>query len=213
MAERGYRLTCVELGEDMATVARRELASFDHVQVITSSFEDWPLPSEPFDLVMAATAFHWIAREHAVPKAAAALRPGGALAVFAHEHVAGGTAEFFSLMQRCYEQYMPGTPPGLECSPDVDVTPFVREIAATGLFAPAIVRKYFFEVEYTTSQYLDLLRTYSGHIALDADNQANLFACLQDLIDNRFGGRIRKHYLTNLVLARRDVEKSAAAPI
>jgi cyclopropane fatty-acyl-phospholipid synthase-like methyltransferase len=51
LAKRGYRVVAVELGPDMAAVARRNLAGFDSVEVLTAAFEDWPLPAEPFDVV------------------------------------------------------------------------------------------------------------------------------------------------------------------
>jgi hypothetical protein len=38
-------------------------------------------------------------------KAADALRPGGALAVVATQHVAGGSEEFFVEVQGCYERF------------------------------------------------------------------------------------------------------------
>ncbi|MGH2816652.1 MAG: class I SAM-dependent methyltransferase, partial [Actinomycetota bacterium] len=65
----------VELGAALAAVARRNLARFPAVEVVTAPFEDWPLPEEPFDLVLAATAFHWIDPGVRVVKAADALRP------------------------------------------------------------------------------------------------------------------------------------------
>jgi SAM-dependent methyltransferase len=46
------------LFDDLAAVARRNLARFPAIKVVTAAFEDWPLPSEPFDLVLAATVFH-----------------------------------------------------------------------------------------------------------------------------------------------------------
>ena len=91
LAERGCRIVAVELGEDLAAVARRRLARFPAVQVVTAAFEDWPPPAEPFDLVLAATVFHWIDPAVRVTKAADALRPGGALATIATHHVAGVT--------------------------------------------------------------------------------------------------------------------------
>src|SRR5919108_4449878 len=60
LAERGCKIVAVELGEGLAAVARRNLARFPEVQVVTAAFEDWPLPAEPFDVVLAATSFHWI---------------------------------------------------------------------------------------------------------------------------------------------------------
>jgi SAM-dependent methyltransferase len=215
MAERGFLITAVEIGLDMAAVARRELAEFANVEVVTAAFEGWPLPDDKFDLVMAATAFHWIEREHAEPKVAAALKPGRALAVIHNEHVAGGTAAFFDQVQRCYEQYMPSTPPGLQCPMAADTATLVADIAGTGLFEPAVVRAYGFDIDYTTSEYLDLLRTYSGHISLDQENQTHLFECIAGLIDGSFGGRITKHYEATLVLAKRqagNVEIGATSP-
>src|SRR3989337_4360405 len=38
LARRGFRVTCVELGENLAAVARRNLADFTHVTVVTSPF-------------------------------------------------------------------------------------------------------------------------------------------------------------------------------
>jgi len=74
LAERGYRIVAVELGTDMAAVARRNLAAFDAVEVVTAAYEEWPLPGEPFDVVFSATAFHWIDPAVRVSKSADALR-------------------------------------------------------------------------------------------------------------------------------------------
>ncbi|MBV9281092.1 MAG: class I SAM-dependent methyltransferase, partial [Chloroflexi bacterium] len=76
LAERGCQIVAVELGADMAAVARRNLARFASVTVVVSAFEDWPLPAGPFDAVVSATAFHWIDPAVRVTKAADALRPG-----------------------------------------------------------------------------------------------------------------------------------------
>jgi SAM-dependent methyltransferase len=48
LAERGYQVVAVELGADLAAVARRKLAGFPNVEVVTAAFEDWPLPAEPW---------------------------------------------------------------------------------------------------------------------------------------------------------------------
>jgi hypothetical protein len=49
LAERGCHIVAVEPGDNLARVARRNLAEFPHVQVEVAAFEDWPLPPEPFD--------------------------------------------------------------------------------------------------------------------------------------------------------------------
>jgi SAM-dependent methyltransferase len=203
LAERGCRVVAVELGAALAAVARRNLARFPAVQVVTGAFEDWPLPAEPFDVVLAATAFHWIDPRVRVAKAADALRPGGALATIATHHVAGGDEGFFVEVQDCYERWDPDTPPGLRLPAAAEVPREAAEIDRSGRFGPVTFRRYERDLSYTTEGYLDVLRTYSGHRAMNPAARAGLLACIAELIDTRYGGRIRKRYLTELRLARR----------
>jgi len=204
LAGRGYRITAVELGDGMAGVARRNLRRFSNVEVLTAAFEDWPLPVEPFDVVLAATAFHWIDPEVRVTKAADALRPGGALATVATHHVAGGDEAFFVEVQACYERWDPDTPSGGVRLPAAAAVPASgEELDRSGRFGPVTFRRHEWELQYTSAGYVDVLRTYSGHRALEPVAQANLLACVAELIDTRFGGQISKRYLTELRVARR----------
>jgi SAM-dependent methyltransferase len=203
LARRGFRIVAVELGASLAAVARRQLAAFPLVDVNVAAFEDWPLPAEPFDLLLAATAFHWIDPQLRISKTAAALRPGGSLAVITTEHVAGGTAPFFVDAQTCYERWDPATPPGLRLTPADQFPPRLDELEGATAFAPASVRQYEWEQVYSSRTYLDVLLTYSGHIALPDDARANLLACIAQLIDQRYGGSISKRYLNQLFVARR----------
>jgi SAM-dependent methyltransferase len=103
LARRGYAVCAVELGARLAEVARARLAAFPAVEVVTAAFEEWPLPAGTFDVVLAATSFHWLDPEVRLVKAGRALRPGGALSVVSTHHVAGGSVEFFDAVQACYE--------------------------------------------------------------------------------------------------------------
>ena len=58
LARRGYRILCVELGENLAAAARRKLAAYPHVEVLTGAFESWPEEQNAFDLAVSAEAFH-----------------------------------------------------------------------------------------------------------------------------------------------------------
>jgi SAM-dependent methyltransferase len=46
LAERGLAVTAVELGPALAAAARRRLARFPAVEVVTRSFEDWQPPDQ-----------------------------------------------------------------------------------------------------------------------------------------------------------------------
>lgn len=201
MAERGYRITAVELGPNLAAVARRNLARFPHVDVQVAAFEDWPLPAERFDLVMSFNAWHWLDPEVALSKAAAALGAGGAFGLIEGAHPAGGTEQFFIDMQECYERHMPGTPPGLRQQPPGEIAPNMHGLDVSALFEPPAHRRYLWERAFTTESYLGELNTYSGHIALSEENRRALLACIATLIDTNYGGHITKAYLTDLHVA------------
>ncbi|HWU07284.1 MAG TPA: class I SAM-dependent methyltransferase [Streptomyces sp.] len=204
LARRGCLITAVEAGPRMAAVARRNLAGAA-VEVVTARFESWPLPQDPFDAVVSATAFHWIDPAVRMARAADALRPGGALAVVRSQHVRGGSEEFFVEAQRCYERFDPRTPPGLRppAAADVDGSDHAGEVALSGRFGPTVFRRYEQDLTYATSDYLDLLRTYSGHRALPEAARSGLLRCLADLIDGKYGGRVTKRYLVELGVSSR----------
>jgi SAM-dependent methyltransferase len=202
LARRGYRVVAVELGANLAAVARRNLAAFPDVEVVVGAFEDWPLPSEPFRAVVSATAFHWIDRDVGLARAAEALGPDGALAIVATSHVAGGDGQLFAEVQDCYVRFMPGTPTdGEPLRPAADVPTQAAAIEAGARFAVAAIRRYEHDVAYTTAEYLDVLGTYSNHRALDAEERTQLLDCIAALID-RHGGRITKRYMNELAVAR-----------
>ncbi len=78
LARPGFRITCVELGARLAAAARRNLAAFPDVEVSEGSFETWAIPPRiRFDLVVAATTWHWIDPAVRYVKAWEALRPEG----------------------------------------------------------------------------------------------------------------------------------------
>jgi hypothetical protein len=94
-------------------------------------------------------------------------------------------------------------PPGLRLPPAEAIPQDSEELDRSGRFGPAAFRRYERELAYTTAAYLDVLRTYSGHRALDAERRRLLLECLAGLIDARYGGRVAKRYLTELRVAHR----------
>ncbi|MFF4522873.1 class I SAM-dependent methyltransferase [Streptomyces bluensis] len=206
LAESGCDLTAVELGPALAKVARGNLRPFPRVHVEVADFELWPLPAEPFDLVVSATAFHWLDPAVRVPKVGHALRSGGTFALVTTEHVKGGTVDFFARAQECYERWDPATPPGLRLQDESDIATDTGELAEwDGL------RSYRWtqEITYSTQEYIDVLLTYSGHRALEASARDGLLGCIRELIDTRHGGRVTKCYLHELITARRPTEAGA----
>ena len=52
-------------------------------------------------------------------------------------------------------------------------------------------------------RYLDTLATFSDHATLPEERRARLFEAIGEIIDRRFGGRVERHSMARLQLARR----------
>jgi SAM-dependent methyltransferase len=206
LARRGYHILAVELGAQLAAVAQRNLADYPRAEVVASDFETWHSEPAAFDLVIAATSFHWLDAATRYAKVARLLMPGGALAPFRNEHVKSEQdGDFFAVAQEVYRRVVPAlaaTYLGPRRTEDV-VDNESGRIAASGFFGPVAVRRFVWEAEYDAASYVRLLDTYSDHRNLDPETRSRLFAGLADLIDTDFGGRITRGYLTMLWVARR----------
>ena len=201
LAERGYRVLAVELGGDLAAIARRRLATHPNVEVIVASFEDWPLPKEPFDAVVSATAFHWIDPEIRVTKTAQALRPGGSLAIIETRRVPLWDAQLLAKLWRCHERWDPTAHPARRPPPD-EPPESTAEVDRSGLFDRIASRRYEWVQEYSTAEYIDLLMTFSNVLALEPTQQSGLLWCIGDLIDGELDGRVREVNVNQLLVAR-----------
>jgi len=205
-ARRGYRILAVELGADLAAVARRKLAAYSQTEVLVGSFEDWPVEAGSFDLLISATAFHWVDPAIRYRKAALALKPGGAIALFWNHHVWNeASGSFFDEVQEFYlrageakaREYQ-----GLPLPHDLPTT--VRdEIDATSLFGEVTIRWYLWNQEYDAVSYINVLNTYSNHRDLPDDKREQLFRDISEVIGTHYGGRIVKGYSTQLYVAKR----------
>jgi SAM-dependent methyltransferase len=206
MARRGYHLLGIELGANLAAVARRNLEPYPQAQVYVGTFEDWPGEQESFDLAISATAFHWIDPAISYQKTAQMLKPSGSIALFWHVHVQSEASRgFFEEVQQIYLREVPEQTEkyGPLLWPDEIAEPVKAEIEQTGLFRDVTVHRYRWDVIYDAASYLRLLSTYSNHIALDDQRRNRLFHDIADLINTRFDGRITKGYLAILYMAHK----------
>jgi SAM-dependent methyltransferase len=206
-ARRGYRIFCIELGENLAAVARHNLEGYPQAEVRVGAFEEWPLQEGTFDLAVSATAFHWLDPSVAYPRVARSLREGGSLALFWNVHVHSDASEgFFEEVQRIYERETPeivGPDDHKGLPRPHEVPDRAEEIQDSGMFGKVTTRHYRWDETYNSESYLRVLSTYSGHRSLRDDTRERLFRGIADLADTKFGGRIVKGYLTTLYITHR----------
>ena len=203
LAERDVTLVAVELGVNLAAILRRKLTPFEHTEVVNADFDRWSLPEERFDLVIAATAFHWLDPATRIQKCVEALQPGGLLAIVeTHWGIGQSNDPFFAEGQACYARWDPDHDPTFQ-PPAIEDLPNTREdMIQSGLFAEIVNRRYVERREFSAKQYCDLLGTFSNILAFEESNRRGFLACIAQLIEDRFKGRVVQHDVFDLWLAR-----------
>ena len=208
-ARQGYRITALEPGPNLAALAAKNLAAFPQVDIKITTFEDWAGAAGQYDLVLSATAFHWVSPEVRYLKAAQALGPNGWLALLWNME-ADDQSVVGQEIQAVYDKHMPLSqahpyathhPSSQNAHRDAKVTGWQNEIEHSRLFQSVRVLQFLWIQWYTTEQYLKLLETFSDHRTLPPANKIPLFGGIQETLALHGGGR-SKPYLTVLCLAQ-----------
>lgn len=207
LAERGYLVLGVELGENLARVARQRLAGHPTVRIVTADFERWqPEHRDGFDLVLAASSWHWLDPALSYRRAHDLLRRGGWLALLANHprpgRIGSKPRTFWEATDRVYRELAPDLVAERHWSPHHQ--PYTAaDLRRSGLFDPVRRLSWRWRHDFSADAYLALLDTYSDHRALPARRRRQLMTALRSLIDGRFEGVAPREYRTHLHLARR----------
>ena len=173
------------------------------MEVVVGLFEEWPVPDELFDAVVSANAFHWIDPTVRVTKAADALHSSGSLAVIESWSRPIAPESVLDRLRGCYEQWTSEPAPAFRPNQPDDESESRADIEASGLFDEIAVRTFMFTREHSTEQHHQLLLTFSNVLALDAERQAGLVECIDEVVDRDLAGQFVETTGTRLVVARK----------
>lgn len=202
LAARGAALLAVELGSSLAAVTRRKLAPFANAHVLVADFDHWLAAPASFDAIVAATSFHWLEPSSRLAKCASLLRPGGTLAIVETRWgVAVDDDPFFAAIQSCYARWTPDHDSALRQLRPEDVTPFGLD-STVPEFATVAHRRHLVAHAYGTADYCELLSTFSDVLVLEARSRSGFLACVWNLIDSQFAGKVVRNDLYDLSVLR-----------
>ncbi len=204
LARRGFRITCVEPGPHLAEAARRNLAGLG-ADISEGRFEDWrPGRAGRYALVFAATAWDWVDPARRYDLAWQALRPGGHLAFWNATHVfPDGGDPFFREIQDVYDEIGEGLPAGTAWPRPGELPERTTEIEGSSRFTVTRVRQFDWERRYDADGYIELLNTFSGHIAMEDWQRDRLYGEIRVRLSRRPDGILRRHWGAALHIARR----------
>ena len=203
LARHGVRLTAIDLGSHLVARARKNLSAFSNAQVEVTSFEDWQLPTQKFDAVVSASAFHWLDPEIRFRKSATALGPGGFLTILHAHHVKGGTLGFFEDTQPVYVKWRLSDDPSFQLT-EPDKTPAMYpELDRLPEFTS--VKRRYFEIPRTHSaaSYIGWLSTDSLILGLDEQSRRGFLEDMRQLIESEYRGEVSRNWVYEVITAER----------
>lgn len=201
LAALGNRITGIELGATLARVAAIELSPHPNVSIITGAFEDVSIPENTFDVVLAATSFHWIRDVVKFKKSYAALKNDKYLIIIHTHHISDDQGDvFFKASLPIFDRFdfidVPN--PSLPSAESIGPTAIDESLFKLVHF------QCFREVlTYTGEEFRKLLNTYSNHLAAPKDQLEKFLNEIERFIDHEFGGSIEKHFLMSLTIAQK----------
>jgi len=216
--DNGYDVTAVEMGTNMTKFLVDKYKKYSNFRVITSTFEDAVLNENNYDLIYAASAFHWVDAAIGCPKVYQLLKNGGAFVLFRSNWNSHDNEELANDLQIVYGKYY--------CSyykaDERDDKP-IKHTLESLLKPEAIYKNFNFESmehfgfkdvtmkiydkmhTYDTDGYVKLLDTFSDHRALPKENREALYAGVKEAIE-KHGGQIQTHNTYQLYMGRKITE-------
>lgn len=205
LARRGFSITCIDPGPALVAAARHNLAAFADVDVRLGRLEDADVADgAAYDVVLAATSWHWLDPDVRYRRAWELLRPGGHLAFWSATHVfPDGGDPVFRELQDVYDEIGEGVPGGATYPRPGELPDQRGEIEASGFFTDVRVRHVDWEVDYDADGYLALLDTFSGHISMAPWQRERLYGEVRRRLGDRPDGLLRRGWGAVLHVARR----------
>jgi SAM-dependent methyltransferase len=201
-----YPLTVVEPDARFAPLLRTLAeASATDVRLIGAAFEDVELPDESFELVVAATSFHWLEPRVRLAKIARLLRSGGCVALWWNVFGDPHRTDPFHDATRTLLADLAVSPSGApeEVPFPLDRSAIEAEFAHSGRFGGVAYAEMRWTLTLDTVRVGKLYESFSHIQRLPPAERDELLERLTDTARMQFGGTVVRNMTTPLYLARR----------
>lgn len=211
LLDAGADVLAVEVGEELGVLLRSRFKG-RQLEVRQGEFETVDLASEAFDLVVAATSFHWVSPQRGLDRVARVLRPGGSVALWwNHFGDPDRLDPFREAVQPLLREHAPQLADsaahggaGIGAHPyALDVEARTKEINSNTEFGAVEHVLIPWTASHTAAEVQRFLSSFSNWMTLEAEVRADLLQAVGGLIDTTFGGAVDRPFLTAVYTARR----------
>jgi SAM-dependent methyltransferase len=204
LAERGMLVTALEIGAELALVARRNLARFPGCEVLDTSFEEWqPADGDQgeFGAVVACNSLHWVDPEVRYLKPFRLLRPSGAMVVTGCRWARPADAHrFWADVQDDYLAVgYAGEPP----PPPEQIEAWHFPAGAAEFFDEIASRSYPFRMRFSSEDYIANLATQSSTHELGSERAAEFLARVRRRLEGLGSPDLTATFVGHLTVGRR----------
>lgn len=175
LARLPLRVTAIDIGPAMIRIARGHVPS-GQVSFAVTSFEELGAPDASFDLIVSATAAHWIDPDVLWARSIRLLRPGGRLAIASVGELYD--EPFRSALRDAW----------LHCSAGAEAwarkpapSPAER-MAVSGFFEPAVETAHVRRAGLSRERVMNLERTRATYLDYDPETRRSFDALVRDAL-------------------------------
>ena len=208
----GCTVTAIEMGGNMAEFLREKFKGNKRFNVINATFEDIMLVKSHYDLVYAASAFHWVDTDIGCPKVFRILKSGGTFALFRNKFVPADGEDLFEDIQAVYNEHFNSShtlaekPIKLSKEDFWKPSEIYKSFRFIGLedygFSNITMNLYEMTLTFSADEYISLMDTFPDHRALPDSNREALFAGVREAIV-RHGGYRKLDNTVQLYMGRK----------
>jgi SAM-dependent methyltransferase len=176
------------------------------IRIIQTAFEDAELPRDHYDLVAAATSFHWIQPAVGLTKVAAVLKPGGYAALWWHVFGDDERADPFHEATRTILAPLAISPSGKpgDVPFALDIPARLRDFANTAQFETPRHTAFRWTLTLNTQQVGALYGTFSHINRLPEARRTAVLHQLMEVAEKHFAGTVQRNMITTAYVSRRE---------
>ena len=208
----GYNVTAIEIGVNMSAFLQDKFKGNMNFSVINSSFEDAVLEDNSYDMIYAASAFHWVDPKIGCPKVFRLLKRGGTLAIFRFNAIAAAGEKLYEDIQaewekHYYNYYISNDRPVKKTKDDfLKPSEIYHSFRIENLedYGFTDITMYFYDDirTFNADEYIEWLSTMSDVRGLPKENRTALFTGIHEVI-TRHGGHHHVDHIFQLYMGRK----------
>jgi SAM-dependent methyltransferase len=210
LLDAGASVVAVELSEEMAHRLASSTAD-ERLTVTVGAFEEVALRPATADLIVSATAFHWVPTEAGLHRCADVLGDGGWLALWWNVYGDRSRPDPFHdalapVLERLAPSLsdLPGTASGLSGVPyALDSGARIAEIESVGRFGAVHHEQIPWRGRHDVDELVALYSSFSTWLALPGAQRSAVLDALEQLARDDFDGVVERPYLTSLYITQK----------